>query len=299
MLKQPVIIGTRGSELALWQARHVSELLLQIGIKSELKVIVTSGDQIANLSFDKMEGKGFFTKEIEDALLKKEIDIAVHSHKDLETTQPDGLCIAAVGKRANANELLLIRKECSDNNLHWNLKANAITGTSSSRRKAQLLHYRPDLILADLRGNVPTRIKKLRDREYDAIVIAKAGVDRISPDISDFIQIVMPVDELVPAAAQGALAIECRTEDQELRFELQKLNNPGTSQVVGIERKILQLMDGGCQLPFGIYVEKNGNEFEIFVASAKTWEGPVQFFTFIADSNEEDELIEMIMRQLK
>lgn len=162
-MRNPLIIGTRGSELALWQARFVQSLLKDIGLDSELKIIKTQGDRIQHLSFDKLEGKGFFTKEIEEALLNGETDLAVHSHKDLPTEQPAGLIIAAVSGREDPSERLLIRKEAVDNRKKFSLRKQARVGTSAARRKSQLLAFRPDLILEDLRGNVPTRVQKLRD----------------------------------------------------------------------------------------------------------------------------------------
>ena len=166
-----ITIGSRGSDLALWQANHVKRQLEHLGHEVEIKVIITQGDAIQNLSFDKLEGKGFFTKEIETALLDKSIDLAVHSHKDLETNPPAGLIIAAVSEREDPSELLLIRNESVDKDQKWNLKSEAIIGTSSARRKSQINLYRSDLHINDLRGNVPTRIQKLRDGLYDAILL--------------------------------------------------------------------------------------------------------------------------------
>src|ERR1700752_3345912 len=182
-----VKIGTRGSELALWQANYTKTLLEKQGCEVEIKVISTEGDrsQDWNTSFDKLEGKGFFTKEIEEALLKNEIDLAVHSHKDLPTISPDGLMIAGVSDREDPSDLLIIRKEAVDEKEKFNLKQKAIVGTSSSRRKAQLLAFREDVEIKDLRGNVPTRIKKLQEGQYDAIILAAAGIERLELDLGD------------------------------------------------------------------------------------------------------------------
>ena len=171
---QHIIIGSRGSDLALWQAHHVKSQLEKLGCTVELKIIVTQGDAIQHLSFDKLEGKGFFTKEIEVALLNKSIDLAVHSHKDLETNPPAGLMIACVSEREDPADLLLIAKSAVDKKNDWTLKTNAIVGTSSARRKSQVVRFREDVEIKDLRGNVPTRIQKLRDGNYDAILLAKA-----------------------------------------------------------------------------------------------------------------------------
>ena len=157
-----IIIGSRGSDLALWQANFFQAQLNDLSIPSEIKIISTKGDQIQHLSFDKIEGKGFFTKEIEAALINKEIDIAIHSHKDLETKQPPGLMISGVSYRENPAEFLLINKGAIDNTQEFKFKKGAVIGTSSARRKSQIKNFRPDITIKDIRGNVPTRIEKLR-----------------------------------------------------------------------------------------------------------------------------------------
>src|SRR5690606_24796330 len=165
-------------------------------------------DIIQHLRLDKLEGKGFFTKELEEELLSAKIDLAVHSHKDLPTVNPPGLIIAAVSEREDPSEVIIIHKDCVDVTKRLSLKHNESVGTSSNRRKAQLLSVRPDLEFTDLRGNLQTRIQKLRDEQYDAIVLAKAGVTRIEMDLSDFhIEEISPV-EIIPAPAQGVLAIQ-------------------------------------------------------------------------------------------
>jgi hydroxymethylbilane synthase len=262
-----ITIGSRGSDLALWQANHVKRQLENLGHEVEIKVIVTQGDAIQNLSFDKLEGKGFFTKEIETALLDKSIDLAVHSHKDLETNPPAGLIIAAVSEREDPSELLLINKDAVDVNQKWNLKEKAIIGTSSARRKSQINLYRSDLTINDLRGNVPTRIQKLKDGNYDAILLAKAGVDRLQLNLSDFHVEVLNPTEFVPAPAQGVLGLQIREDDQEMKEIMSHLNHTEVAQKIAIERKILNLMEGGCQLPLGVYCP---NEKQLFVSYAPT-----------------------------
>lgn len=261
-----VIIGSRGSDLALWQAHFVEAELKKIGCSVEIKIIKTQGDRIQHLSFDKLEGKGFFTKEIEDQLLSGAIDLAVHSHKDLETTPPAGLQIACVSERAHPSDLLLIRKESSDKAEKWGLKQNAIIGTSSARRKSQLITLRPDCSTKDLRGNVPTRIDKLRQGNYDAIVLAKAGIDRLQIDLSEFNVTVFDPTEFVPAPAQGVLGLQIREEDVELYNILQQMNHPEVQKRISLERKVLNLLDGGCQLPLGVYCTDNN---QLYVAFAK------------------------------
>jgi len=259
-----VVIGSRGSDLALWQAHFVEAELKKLGCEVEINIIKTQGDKIQHLSFDKLEGKGFFTKEIEDALLSETIDLAVHSHKDLETTPPAGLKIACVSERANPADILLINKDAVDSNQKWSLKKNAIVGTSSARRKSQVLAYRSDVTINDLRGNVPTRIQKLRDGNYDAILLAKAGVDRLELDLSDFIEIVLDPIEFVPAPAQGVLGLQIRNEDTELFDILQKMNFPEVQKRIELERKVLNLLDGGCQLPLGVFCDENHHLFVSF-----------------------------------
>ena len=266
-----VIIGSRGSDLALWQAHFVKSELERLGCSVELNIIKTKGDKIQNLSFDKLEGKGFFTKEIEDALLTKEIDLAVHSHKDLETNPPEGLIISSVSDRTNPADILLINKNSIDNSQKWGLKKGAIVGTSSARRKSQMLKYRSDVVINDLRGNVPTRINKLRQGDYNAILLAKAGVDRLETDLSEFVEIVLNPAEFVPAPAQGVLGLQIRESDQELNDILQKMNFPDVQKRINLERNVLNLLDGGCQLPLGVYCNEMN---ELYVSYAETIDGP-------------------------
>lgn len=263
-----LIIGTRGSDLALWQANFTKDKLAEIGVESELKIIKTQGDKILNLRLDKLEGKGFFTKELEEGLLDGSIDIAVHSHKDLPTLHPAGLIIAAVSEREDPSELLLILKDCVDVTQKLSLKTGAQVGTSSNRRKAQLLAMRTDLNIEDLRGNINTRIQKLRDENYDAIMIAKAGVARLNLDLSEFHMEVIDPTELVPAPAQGVLAIQIRENDQELYELLQKINDADVEASIAVERKVLNLFEGGCHMPLGCYCRKEDEQFEIWTSKA-------------------------------
>jgi len=265
-----LIIGTRGSDLALWQANFTKDKLAEIGVESELKIIKTQGDKILNLRLDKLEGKGFFTKELEEELLSGGIDIAVHSHKDLPTTHPAGLIIAAVSEREDPSELLLILKDCVDVTQKLSLKTGAQVGTSSNRRKAQLLALRTDLNIEDLRGNVNTRIQKLRDENYDAIMIAKAGVARLGLDLSEFHQEIIDPTELVPAPAQGVLAIQIRENDHELFELLQQINDADVAASIAVERKVLNLFEGGCHMPLGCYCKKEDGQFEIWTSKAAT-----------------------------
>ena len=260
-------IGTRGSKLALWQAEFTQAELRRIGVESELVVIKTKGDLVQHLSFDKMEGKGFFTKEIEDALLRGEVDLAVHSMKDLPTSQPEGLAITAVSYRDNPADLLLIRPEVAAPGQVFKLPAGAVVGTSAARRKAQLRDFRPDVELSDLRGNVPTRLEKLRRGEYDAICLAAAGVGRLGLDLSGLQVIELNPREFVPAPAQGVLAWQTHREDLRTRRLLKQLHQPGVSALTNIERRVLQLMDGGCQLPLGVFAERDASgNYHVYAA---------------------------------
>lgn len=272
-MDRKLIIGTRGSDLALWQANFVKDSLAELNIDVELKIIKTQGDRILNLSFDKLEGKGFFTKELEEELLAGTIDIAVHSHKDLPTENPPGLIIAAVSEREDPAELLLILKDCVDVHQKLSVKYGGIVGTSSNRRKAQLLAYRPDLDITDLRGNVPTRVNKLRNESYDAIMLAKAGVTRLGLDLSEFYVEELTPTELIPAPAQGALAIQIRENDSELFSALQALNHPDVAEELAVERSVLKLFGGGCHLPLGCYCRKDDGVYQVFTSKAEDGEG--------------------------
>lgn len=278
-MNRKIIIGSRGSQLALWQAHFVQSELEKNQILSEIKIIKTKGDKIQNLSFDKIEGKGFFTKEIEDALLNQEIDLAVHSCKDLPTESPEGLKIASYSYREDPADLLLIRKEKVDSKKILSLPENAIVGTSSARRKSQILAFRPDLILKDIRGNVPTRIEKLRQKNFDAILLAQAGIARLELDLSDFEAIRLNPTYFIPAPAQGVLALQIRENDLELEESLQFFNHPEILENIEVERKILNQFQGGCQMPLGVYCQQKNGIFKIWTAKANSAnEIPVRIF---------------------
>ncbi|MBK8700225.1 MAG: hydroxymethylbilane synthase [Saprospiraceae bacterium] len=272
-----VRIGSRGSELALWQANYLqSQLLQKCGLEAEIIIIQTKGDKITDLSFDKIEGKGFFTKELEDALLRNEIDVAVHSMKDLPTSSPEGLSLAAVSYREDARDCLLISNAAFSPMETLKIKSNAVIGTSSVRRKSQLSFLKPDCRIADLRGNVPTRIRKLSEGNYDAIVLAKAGLLRLALDLSHITMVDLHPSEFVPAPAQGVLAYQCRTEDLGLRKKLSKIHNAEVAECTNVERKVLQLMEGGCHIPLGVYCIKDelGN-FHVHASYAADLSSPL------------------------
>lgn len=272
-----IIIGTRGSDLALWQARHVQSELAKHQIASEIKIIETKGDKIQHLSFDKMEGKGFFTKEIEDALLSAEIDLAVHSLKDLPTSGVEGLRLSALTYREDPSDCILARRECIEPGKIFSLQEGAVFGTSSARRKAQMLFFRPDLQIQDLRGNVPTRVQKLRDGKYDAIMLASAGLKRIALDLSDLHVQELSPREFVPAPAQGVVALQIRREDSILHEQLQNIHHSDVAARTNIERKTLRLFDGGCQMPLGVYCEQDAfGQYRVWAALAEAWNKPLR-----------------------
>lgn len=295
-LSQTIRIGTRGSKLALWQAHYLQEQLRAIEVESELIIIKTQGDKIQHLGFDKLEGKGFFTKEIEDHLLRGDIDLAVHSMKDLPTTQPDGLVITAVSYRENPADWLLIREECLDPGQLFRLKPEAVVGTSSARRKAQMLDYRPDVQLKDIRGNVPTRIRKLREGQFDAILLAAAGVSRLGVDLSGLEIIKLNPKEFVPAPAQGVLAFQTQAEDIGLRRLLKKIHHPEVSAATNVERGVLKLLGGGCHMPLGVYCERDAmGAYHVWAAKADHWQAPMQRVRF--SSSTSFKLAEKVLEQ--
>lgn len=296
-MQRKITIASRGSDLALWQANFVRTSLERIGITAEIRIYKTQGDQVLHLSLDKLEGKGFFTKEIEEALLKGEADLAVHSHKDLPTESPEGLVIAAVSYREKPNEIILIRKEAVDLRKKFRFRPGAIVGTSSARRKAQLLAFRPDISLKDLRGNVPTRVQKLRDGEYDAILLAAAGLERLALNL-DGLHIETPdTFEFVPAPAQGVLALQTRSDDRELIEALQQINHPDVQECIAIERKILNLFEGGCHMPLGAYCEKEEDAFRIWTAIADEWDKPLR--VLFTETRKPETAAERIVQKLR
>jgi hydroxymethylbilane synthase len=295
-MQRTITIASRGSELALWQAGFVQEQLTKIGITSKILILKTQGDQVQDLSLDKLEGKGFFTKEIEEAVLKGDADLAVHSHKDLPTESPESLVIAAVSYREDPRELLLVRKEAVDVRRKFQLKEKAIVGTSSARRKAQLLAWIPDVRLSDLRGNVPTRIQKLRDGKYDAILLAAAGVERLQLDLSDFHVIKLDAYEFIPAPAQGVLALQTRSDDEELIKALQPLHHADVQACIAVERRILNLLEGGCHLPLGAYCVEDEGNFSIYASFSPAWDQPTRLLYL--ESRQPDDLPARIIRRL-
>lgn len=265
-------IGTRGSDLALWQARLVRALLREkASLETDLVIIKTQGDKDQTATFEKMEGKGFFTKEIESALLDESVDLAVHSLKDLQTTMPPGLALGALLHRADRRDMILIRPEAADETRLLHVKPNARVGTTSARRVAQLRHLRPDLDVVPLRGNVPTRLRKLREGQFDAIMLASAGVDRLELPLDGLITHRLPEALFVPAPGQGALAIQIRDKDAQAALAASALNETPVRETVWLEREILRQLEGGCQLPLGTCADitEHGYRLRSFLGEEK------------------------------
>jgi hydroxymethylbilane synthase len=260
-LRRLIVIGTRGSRLALWQANNLKDQLKALKLEVELRIIKTKGDVIQHVGFDKMEGKGFFTKEIEDALLDNSIDIAVHSLKDLPTGKIPGLTIGGLSDREDPADLLIINKSSYREEQLLGLKDGAVIGTSSIRRKCQILNILKDVQVEDLRGNVPTRIGKLEAGQYDAILLAAAGVNRLQIPLDAFHVVRLHPREFVPAPGQGIVAYQCREGDKDIRKILQKVHHKSIAERSNVERKVMSLMDGGCQVPLGVYCEKDAQQF--------------------------------------
>lgn len=250
-------IGTRGSPLALWQAESVRSRLAGIGVESELVIVRTTGDRDRETSLQVLGGKGVFIKELEDALFEDRADLAVHSMKDVPTELPPGLTISAVCERGEVRDALVSRDGAGLDQL----PRGARIGTSSLRRQAQLLNYRPDLQMADIRGNVDTRLSKVGRGDYDATVLAKAGLDRLK--LSGRITEVLPVEISLPAAGQGAIGIESRTHDKETLEVLAQINDEETCFAVDAERTVLGGLEGGCQVPIGVWARRELREFVI------------------------------------
>ena len=250
-MKQKIKIGTRKSKLALWQANYVKQEIQKLfpDVRVSLVEIKTKGDHIQNVALSKITGKGFFTKEIEEALLNKEIDIAVHSLKDLPTKLPAGLVIGAVTKREKPHDVFL-----SSRSLMFNeFPPEARIGTSSLRRVAQLKAIRGDYDYLDIRGNLETRVNKLQSGQYEGIVLAYAGVKRLGIDF--LIREEFNPKYILPAVGQGALGIEINEDSNEIMEVVSKLNDEETHLISATERSFLERLEGGCQVPIGAYSE--------------------------------------------
>jgi hydroxymethylbilane synthase len=254
-----LIVGTRKSQLALTQTNWVVDRLKEAspGLEVRTEKIVTKGDRIIHVTLSKVGGKGLFVKEIEQALLDGRIDFAVHSMKDLPGEMPKGLVIGAIPRRENPRDVLLSR----DGKSLAELPPGSVVGTSSLRRQAQILAYRPDLRVEPVRGNLDTRIRKMRQGQFDAIVLAAAGLYRM--DWQSEICEELPMDVMLPAVGQGALAIQCREDDHELLSLLAKINHEQTARAVRAERAFLVSFQGSCHMPLAAHAEIVGEEVRL------------------------------------
>lgn len=256
MTKRKIIIGSRGSELALWQSNFIKKELERKNknVSVEIKIIRTKGDKILDVALSKIGDKNLFTKELENELLKGTIDLAVHSLKDLQTELPDGLKLSAVTKRHPVEDVLIARKKGTTID---ELRENAVVGTGSLRRSSLLLHLRPDIKTKDLRGNVPSRIQKFLKSDWDAIILARAGVERLN--LTKYISSYISKEEFLPAVGQGALAIEIHSDNKFIDEMLQSIHHEDTYTAVRAERALLKTLEGGCQVPIGAYAEVKPN----------------------------------------
>jgi hydroxymethylbilane synthase len=256
-------IGTRGSALALWQAEHVRSRLTSSGHEVSLTVITTTGDRVLDRRLESVGGKGAFLKEIEEAMMAGEIDLAVHSLKDVPTALPAGLHLCAYLERVDPRDAFLSR----DGTRLGALPLGARVGTTSLRRQAQLLAWRPDLVMADLRGNVDTRLRRLREGAFDAILLAMAGLIRLgrAGEVTEPIS----TDILLPAPGQGTIALECREADEALWAAVAPLNHPSSARCVMAERSFLAALGGGCNVPLGAFAQEVGSELKLKAVVAR------------------------------
>jgi hydroxymethylbilane synthase len=260
----PLKVGTRGSRLALWQANSVAALLAKAGTPAEIVVIRTSGDRLQTAPLSEEGTKHLFVKEIDDALLHGEVDLAVHSAKDMPVDLPAGLIIAATLPRDDSRDVLVLRADCPADDLSAVLShmgERPAVATSSVRRRAQLVHLLPGATFTPIRGNVDTRLKHLDDGRHDALVLAAAGMRRLG--LGDRISATLPIDVCVPAPGQGVIAIEVRAEDEGTREVLRQLHDEPTGVALAAERALVSGLGGGCQLPLGGIAVLDGEEIDM------------------------------------
>ena len=255
-MKKKIIIGSRGSELALRQANFVKRELEKKHqqIIAEIKIVKTKGDKILDVALSKIGDKSLFTKELETQLIARKIDIAVHSLKDLQTQLPEELKLAAVSKRHPVEDVLIAKKKGTTLD---NLRENAIVATGSLRRKCQLLHLRPDIKVVDLRGNVPSRIQRFLKSDWDAVILARAGIERLN--LKKYISSYISTNHILPAVGQGAIGVETHIENNFANDLLLSLHDENTYIAVAAERALLRKLEGGCQVPIGAFAEVKSN----------------------------------------
>ena len=258
-MKSKLVIGTRGSELALWQSNWVKDRLAKHyhDLSVAIEIIKTKGDKVPDVSLTKIGDKGLFTREIEYALLEGRIDLAVHSYKDLPTVLPEGLSIGAVTERFDQRDVLISKKYSSIKELHTGAKV----ATGSLRRRAQLLNFRCDLEIIDIRGNIKTRLRKFDESDWDAMILAYAGIGRLS--LEGVIKQIIPTEIILPAVSQGVMAVEIRENDGEV-IDIVKVHNDKKSEIeTAGERSFLNMLEGGCQVPIGVFSSSIGDKYSI------------------------------------
>jgi hydroxymethylbilane synthase len=286
-LKTKIILGSRGSELAMWQSLFVKKEIEKKNknVLVEIVNIKTTGDKILDVALSKIGDKGLFTKELEVALINKSIDIAVHSLKDLQTEITEGLKLSAVTKRHPVEDILIARRKETTLN---DLKEGAVVATGSLRRRCQLLHLRPDINIIELRGNITTRIKKFITSDWDAIILARAGVERLG--LKKHISSYISTEEILPAVGQGALGIEIHEDNKFLDEILQTIHHEETFIAIKAERSFLKALKGGCQVPIGAYaqIKTNGLYLDGLVGSI---DGTITFRKEIKGNKKEAEKI--------
>jgi len=265
-LHKKITIGSRGSDLAHWQANFIKKQLelKNKNLKVDIKIIKTKGDKILDVALSKIGDRSLFTKELEVELLANRIDLAVHSLKDLQTEIPKGLMLAAVTKRHGVEDVLVARKKRT---MIENLKEGAVVATGSLRRKCQLMHLRPDIKVVDLRGNVPSRINKFLNSDWDAIILARAGIERL--ELKKHVSSYISTDLILPAVGQGALGIETNSTNKNVLEIIQSINDETTFSAVRAERALLKELEGGCQVPIGALAvtKSNGLYLDAMVGS--------------------------------
>ena len=289
-----IIVGSRRSKLAITQTNWVIEQLKKLdgSFEFEVKEIVTKGDRIVDVTLSKVGGKGLFVKEIEQAMLDCEIDMAVHSMKDMPAVLPEGLVIGCIPEREDHRDALISKNHVKLNDL----KSGAIVGTSSLRRGAQLLAMRPDLEIKWIRGNIDTRLEKLEKEDYDAIILAAAGLSRMGW-AQDIVTEFLEPELCLPAVGQGALSIECRGDDHQLLELLQKFSNSETSQTVRAERSFLNKMEGGCQIPIAGYAHLNEKNEIVLNGLVASPDGKMIYKTQMS-GNDPEKLGELVANKL-
>ncbi len=286
-MKQKIIIGSRGSELALWQSNFIKRELEKRdrNLAVEIKIIKTKGDKILDVALSKIGDKSLFTKELEVQLLSRKIDLAVHSLKDLQTQLPEGLKLSAVSKRHPVEDVLIARKKGTT--IHT-IRENGSVATGSLRRRSQLLHLRPDIKIHELRGNVNSRIKKFLESDWDGIIMARAGIERLN--LKKYISSYIDKEDILPAVGQGALGIEIHEDNKFVDDILQSIHHEETYKAVLAERAFLRKLEGGCQVPIGALAEvkSNGIYLDGLVASI---DGSLTFRKKIRGSSKEPEKV--------